>query len=220
VRNAGDTGLRSVHHIVPVQDFSAAQLRRQVAVCSPAAAKNFSAVGYFFGQKLRRDLKVPIGLVSSAVGARRSSCGLTAKALSRMPVSRVCGDERWISAVPPLTRLRWMTAAGRAGRLRPTTPGKRSRCPRNGERLISAAMSFVTGVVWVRKEVQIPDAWAGKDIALQFGPIDEGDVTYFNGQRIGASTMSVDTPDTWKTPRTILYGARRAGETRPGGHLL
>lgn len=38
-------------------------------VCSPETMRNFSAAGYYFGQKLQEDLKgVPIGLISSAWG--------------------------------------------------------------------------------------------------------------------------------------------------------
>ncbi|MDP3643879.1 MAG: sialate O-acetylesterase [Bacteroidota bacterium] len=40
--------------------------------CSPASAKSFSAVGYFFGKELFAQLKIPIGLVLSAWGG--SSC--------------------------------------------------------------------------------------------------------------------------------------------------
>lgn len=36
--------------------------------CSPEAAAQFSAVGYYFGRQLHADLKVPIGLISRCVG--------------------------------------------------------------------------------------------------------------------------------------------------------
>ncbi len=36
--------------------------------CTPEAARDFSAIGYFFGQKLQEELDVPIGLICNAVG--------------------------------------------------------------------------------------------------------------------------------------------------------
>lgn len=45
------------------------QSEKQWRVCDPESAKNFSAVGYFFGRTLQAALKVPIGLINNAVGA-------------------------------------------------------------------------------------------------------------------------------------------------------
>lgn len=39
--------------------------------CTPATALAFSATGYYFGRDLRKALKVPVGIVSSAVGGNR-----------------------------------------------------------------------------------------------------------------------------------------------------
>lgn len=38
------------------------------AVCSSETMKNFSAIGYFFGQQLQKNLDVPVGLINSSWG--------------------------------------------------------------------------------------------------------------------------------------------------------
>ncbi|MDP7289974.1 MAG: sialate O-acetylesterase [Phycisphaerae bacterium] len=40
-------------------------------VCSPKTSSGFSAVGYFFGRKLHKDLKMPIGLINTSWGGTR-----------------------------------------------------------------------------------------------------------------------------------------------------
>jgi sialate O-acetylesterase len=40
----------------------------QWVVCSPQTVQNFSAVGYFFGRQLRKDLQVPVGLINTSWG--------------------------------------------------------------------------------------------------------------------------------------------------------
>ena len=44
------------------------------------------------------------------------------------------------------------------------------------------------GVMWVRKEIEIPTSWAGKDVQLSLGAIDDNDITYWNGIEIGHCT--------------------------------
>jgi len=39
--------------------------------CAPNTAQGFSAVGYFFGRKLHKDLKVPVGLINTSWGGTR-----------------------------------------------------------------------------------------------------------------------------------------------------
>ena len=49
----------------------------------------------------------------------------------------------------------------------------------------SSDIGDIDGAVWFRKEVEIPQEWDGKELTLNLGPIDDRDVTWFNGQRIG-----------------------------------
>jgi sialate O-acetylesterase len=41
------------------------------------------------------------------------------------------------------------------------------------------------GIVWFRKTVEIPADWAGKELSLNLGTIDDDDITYFDGVKVG-----------------------------------
>jgi sialate O-acetylesterase len=53
------------------------------------------------------------------------------------------------------------------------------------------------GAVWFRKNVEIPQRFAGKDLNLLLGPIDDMDRTYFNGKLVGSNELS----GFWQTER-------------------
>ncbi|HET6455848.1 MAG TPA: sialate O-acetylesterase [Armatimonadota bacterium] len=52
---------------------------------SPDSSTTFSAVGYFFGQKLRKDLGVPVGLIDSSVGGTPAEAWTSRPCLSPHP---------------------------------------------------------------------------------------------------------------------------------------
>ena len=45
------------------------------------------------------------------------------------------------------------------------------------------------GVVWFRRTFELPADWAGRDLALSLGPIDDRDTTFVNGVRVGAKNQ-------------------------------
>ncbi len=51
----------------------------------PATVGDFSAVGYYFGQALQEDLKVPVGLIHSSWGGSTAEAWMSAKALASSP---------------------------------------------------------------------------------------------------------------------------------------
>jgi len=74
----------------------------------------------------------------------------------------------------------------------------------------SGALAGVDGLVWMRRTVEIPASWAGRELRLLLGPIDDADVTWFDGVRVGDS---IESGATWSTPRSyrVPPEAVRAG---------
>jgi len=54
-------------------------------VCSPETAAGFSAVAYYFGQKLQKELDIPIGLIMNAVGGSPTEAWIDRKTLEFNP---------------------------------------------------------------------------------------------------------------------------------------
>ena len=64
----------------------------------------------------------------------------------------------------------------------------------------------IDGAVWFRREVTVPETWAGAELALSLGAVDDFDVTYWNGERIGAT--GAETPQYWSAPRRYKIPGR------------
>jgi hypothetical protein len=53
------------------------------------------------------------------------------------------------------------------------------------------------GTVWFRRTVEMPEKSAGKKLLLELGPIDDMDMTWFNGTQVGG----IERPGFWAAPR-------------------
>ena len=204
-------------------------------ICSPQTAGDrplpermgLSAVAYYFGRELHRRLGVPVGLISSSVGGSPAEAWLSGRAFLAeerfRPIledfqKRLPGWEQDTAAWKK--ELAEIDARvedpgnrgferGFAGRAEPADGGWQDmELPANWTK---RGLDF-NGALWFRRVVDIPAAWAGRNIRLRLGAIDKDDTTYFNGIQVGSLTMK-DTPDAWKTPRVYDVPAElvRAG---------
>ena len=71
IRTANYPNIRLFHVPRLFSDKPVADVKTSWKVCSPKTVSWFSGVGYFFGRELHKELKVPVGLVMSAVGGTR-----------------------------------------------------------------------------------------------------------------------------------------------------
>ncbi|NQU39394.1 MAG: hypothetical protein HQ523_05530 [Lentisphaerae bacterium] len=191
-------------------------------ICSPETVGGFTAVGYFFGRDLHRELGVPMGLIGTSWGGTVAEAWTSAEALhAKLPEFDVAIRENLAaeeSVSNALERYQsemvlFNEAAKSLYEIEEdlVTAGKRAAAslddagwgvvalPGNWE---IRGMPNLDGIVWFRKTVDIPADWAGKDIVLHTGPIDEVDVTWFNGQQVGARGRSrTHEVSFWNVPR-------------------
>ncbi|MBQ7111452.1 MAG: sialate O-acetylesterase [Thermoguttaceae bacterium] len=116
----------------PLTDFNAAW-----TACSPKTARDFSAVAYFFGRRLRETIQVPVGLIEVAWGG--ASC------------------EAWIE---PRLLVEHPELSGLASpaRLEKTPENQRAGALRNG--MLEPLKPFaIKGVVWYQGEANAGRAW-------------------------------------------------------------
>ncbi len=192
--------------------------------CSPDTARTFSAIGYLFGRALHLELDVPIGLVSSCWGGTKVEAWTSAQALR---ATRWFGAEldRVVAArsdpasidVRPLQEAWWRAFEERE-------PGLRERWERAELDDASWAGAPVPaphsasglgdhdGATWYRTRVDVPAAWAGEELRLELGPIDDADLCWWNGEPIGSTRTGG-----WRQPRSY---AVPAAAVRAGSNVL
>ncbi|MBZ0173133.1 MAG: beta galactosidase jelly roll domain-containing protein, partial [Phycisphaerales bacterium] len=177
-------------------------------VCTPESVAGFSAVGYYFGRSLHNELGVPVGLIAADWGGTPAQAWTSAEGLASFPqyadglelMRLLREDPQAIEAEHQRALAAWSARYENAEQLTWATPGfddsgwSTSELPSSWE---GPELGGFDGTVWYRREIEIPGGWSGRELVLELGPIDDEDVTYFNGKEIGSHRGSGH----WSTPR-------------------
>ncbi len=180
--------------------------------CSPDTVGGFSAVAYFFGREIHRKTGIPLGLVNTSWGGTRAEAWASVEGLASDKTFRkdlavyakeICqpGDvltrqQEWKKKFDIKDTENRGEADGWHQPGLKLTKWKTMDLPRNWQ----SAGHLHSGIFWFRRVVDVPAAWAGKELTLSLGALDKSDVSYFNGVQVGSITME-QRQDAWCTPR-------------------
>ena len=182
----------------PVSNVNSRWLECNSTNIKEGAWNGFSAVAYFFGRKLNRELQVPIGLIHASWGGTIAQAWVSESALGTLPDFRAeianakisdapsnlpleARINNWLANTDPTIATNWATPQGS------DASWKTIQLPENWENSGVAELESFDGVVLFRREVEVPAQWAGQDLTLDLGGIDDADVTYWNGTQVGAT---------------------------------
>ncbi len=168
-------------------------------LCAPPATGTFSAVGYYFAQRLRAELGVPVGILNSSWGGTIVEAWMSREWLVRNEYAAnwvasyeadVNSPAYWAEMGEKLSINVFPADPGNTGE--PAGWAKPGLKEDDWKEVVlpRAWQSFghnYSGVFWFRKTIDIPAAWAGKDLSLEIGAVDKQDITYFNGTQVGAT---------------------------------
>jgi sialate O-acetylesterase len=207
----------------PLQDVTG-----QWVVCTPETVGDFSAVGYFFGRDLLKSGVKPIGLIDTTWGGTPAEAWTSIEALKSDPdFAPILTREEDSKRVQAQLKEKYGTKLITDERnsdviMADTTALKKGWAKVDTDLSEWQTMDLPTlwentglsidGVVWFRREVTIPQEWAGLDLTLKLSTIDDIDLTYFNGTQVGRTLF--DTTSPWMAPRiyTVPGNLVRAGK--------
>jgi sialate O-acetylesterase len=170
----------------------------------PQTVLKFSGVAYFFAREINAKYQVPVGIIKDAVGGSPAEAWLSADALKQFPTYEQQGAKYKDSAMVASIKQRESTAVANWYQ----TLYKADQGEARGQQKWSAPdynastwatmnvpgywadqtpLGPVNGVVWFRREVEVPAAMVGQPARLELGTLVDADSTYLNGQLVGST---------------------------------
>ncbi len=210
-------------------------------VCSPATVSAFSAVAYFFGRELHQKYQVPIGLLVSSWGGTPAEAWTSADGLKTLPEfgATVADFAKRTTSLPADQQAAEARQQAFFKSIRTYDQGylpngqtwtapdfDASAWPQMslpGVWESTPGLNTYDGIVWFRKEIDLPAALAGQPLTLSVGQVDDADSTFFNGVKVG-STTGYDARRTYQVPAALVRPGRnvitvRVLDTGGGGGI-
>ena len=192
----------------PRKDFSSGSW----LAANPKNVLDFSGVAYFFAQDINRKNKVPVGIINAALGGSPAQSWISETAIKKFPqlekefikfkddqlIKEIEATDQTISTAWYKTlngadvglKQNWKSNINTDNWAEMNLPGYWA----------TEGIGKVNGVIWFKKDINVPPSMVGKPAKLLMGRIVDADSVFINGEFVG--TTSYQYP-----PRRYLFNA-------------
>jgi len=204
IANADNPNIRQfiVPHVYDFQEPKEDLKSGRWVEANPKSVLEFSAVGYFFAKELYEKYRIPIGLINASLGGSPAQAWLSEDALKAFPeyleTAKKFKDSNSVNRIMEKDKAVSDAWYGRIQQIdKGLEKGQKPWFDVNYDASGWATMNVpgywadqglgnVNGVVWFRKEIDVPASMTGKPARLWLGRIVDGDFTYVNGKLVGS----------------------------------
>ena len=192
---------------------------------NPTDVKKFSVVAYFFAKKLYDKYHIPIGIINASIGGTPIEAWMSEKSLKDFPgIMKTVEENKDTANVNSINRKAWAEMGKRyreteeedEGLNGPVSWFDTAYVPKGWHTINipgyweDQGVKNLDGVVWYRREIEIPASMTGIPAKIALGRIVDADKLYINGVLVGNTTYQY--PQRWYTAP--------AGVLKPGKNLF
>lgn len=179
----------------------------------------FSALAYFFAKEMYEKTGVAIGLINSSWGGTPVEAWISEEGLKEFPLyinaKRLYEDDNYCSNIKKVegeSFYRWNLALYRGDSgLHESTPWYAANYDDSNWQKVNMfsptwgnnGLNPTGGSHWLRKDVEIPQTWNGKEAVLRLGCIVDADSVYVNGVFVGTTGYQYP-PRIYRIPAGVL----------------
>ncbi len=206
-------------------------------ICTPEKAGEFTAVGYFFAREIVKRLHVSVGLINATWGGTMVETWTSRGAFEKSPEFRAMIAAVGDKDVESLAKQKRFLLEKQIKTFQKMVPDSIPETEWQNPDYSSASWPKISvskiwenqalgledldGIVWFRREIMMDSTESNEAATITLGKIDDNDITYLNGVRIGA-TNSYSDDRVYPVPSGILKPGRnilavRVDDTGGGG---
>ena len=185
---------------------------------NPTNVLQFGAVAYFFARKIYDQYKIPIGLINSSVGGTPVEAWTSEEGLKEFPdlnsTIQKNKDSNYINKINKAAEEGRVVRKSEDKGMNESIKWYEPNYIPKGWRNINIpgywedqGVNNLNGVVWYRKEIDLPAQWEEKAAKIFMGRIVDADEMYVNGKRIGNITYQYP-PRRYEVPSGLLKAGK------------